>query len=202
MMTERYEQALEFAHQVHKKQKRKGTNIPYISHLIAVSSLVLEAGGNEDEAIAALLHDSIEDCPDEYPRHVPGLCEDIRWKFGQIVLDIVEHCSDTDDPKNKPEWRERKEAYITAVETKPDNALLVSCADKLHNARAILTDYRALGEELWERFNGGRASLWYYQSLVQAFKQTERVPEQLLNELERTVQELFNLADEPYPEET
>ena len=197
MFSRKYEQALAFTHQVHKKQKRKGTDIPYISHLIAVSSLVIEAGGNEDEAIGALLHDSIEDCPKEYPGGVERLREDIRWQFGNAVLDIVEHCSDTDEIP-KPPWRKRKEAYISAIAAKPDDALLVSCADKVHNARAILSDYRDIGEALWDRFKGGRESLWYYHSLVTAFKKTGRINGSLLDELDRTVRELHSLASETY----
>ena len=189
MLTSRYEQALVFAHQVHREQKRKGTEIPYISHLIAVSSLVIEAGGNEDEAIAALLHDAIEDCPKEYPGYIDRLKEDIHWQFGKVVLKIVEHCSDTEE-ETKPPWRKRKEDYIRAIAKKPKDALLVSCADKLHNARAILSDYRVSGDELWERFNGGRDSLWYYRELVIAFKAKGGIPDPLLDELERTVHKL------------
>jgi len=199
MLTEKYEQALVFAKQLHNEQKRKGTDIPYISHLIAVSSLVLEAGGDENEAIGALLHDSIEDCPKDYPGGVEGLRKYISNQFGSTVLDIVEHCSDS-DVEPKPPWRERKQAYIDAVSSKPKNALLVSCADKLHNARAILSDYRMLGESLWERFNAGRESLWYYRSLVIAFKSTSQIPQTLLNELELTVRQIHDLASEEYLE--
>ena len=198
MLTNRYEEALVYGHQVHKKQKRKGTQIPYISHLIGVSSLVLEANGSEDEAIGALLHDSIEDCPEDYPGGVSQLREEIRSKFGESVLAIVEHCTDADQTP-KPPWRERKQAYINAIATKPDDALLVSCADKLHNSRAILLDYRMLGESLWERFNAGRESLWYYRALVAAFKVTGRIPESLVSELDRTVKEIHALASEEYP---
>lgn len=197
MFTSKYEKALTFTHQIHKKQKRKGTNIPYISHLIAVSSLVIEAGGSEDEAIGALLHDSIEDCPKDYPGGVERLRQDIHYQFGNTVLDIVNHCSDTDEIP-KPPWRKRKQDYIDAIANKPVNALLVSCADKLHNARAILSDYRDIGENLWERFNGGRKSLWYYHDLVEAFKKTGLISGPLLDELERTVREIHSLASEEY----
>lgn len=197
MLTEKYEQALVFATQLHNKQKRKGTSIPYVSHLIAVSSLVLESGGDENEAIGALLHDSIEDCPKSYPGGVEGLREYIANQFGETVLDVVEHCTDS-DVEPKPPWRQRKQAYIDAVSSKPKNALLVSCADKLHNARAILSDYRVLGESLWDRFTAGRESLWYYRSLVIEFKRTKQVPEPLLNELERTVRQIHDLASEDY----
>ena len=197
MLTKKYEEALTFANRLHNQQYRKGTTIPYISHLIAVSSLVLEAGGNEDEAIGALLHDSIEDCGFDYPGGTKMLREDIRKRFGDTVLEIVEHCTDADEIP-KPPWRERKQSYINAIATKPDNALLVSCADKLHNARAILSDYRTLGEPLWDRFKGGRESLWYYRSLVAAFKDAGRISGPLLDELERIVGELHSLASETY----
>ena len=200
MLSKRYEKALVFAHQVHKIQKRKGTPIPYISHLIAVSSLTLEAGGSEDQAIGALLHDAVEDCPKDYPGGVEGLRGDIEERFGPIVLDIVEHCTDA-DTEPKPPCRARKEAYIDSIASKPENALLVSCADKLHNARAILLDYRTHGEELWKRFNAGRESLWYYRALAEAFKATGLLPTALTDELERVVRELHDLADEPYSEE-
>lgn len=197
MLSERYENALVFANQLHRQQLRKGTEIPYMSHLMAVSSLVLEAGGNEDEAIGALLHDSIEDCPKAYPGGVPALRRYIQDNFGRVVLDIVEHCSDSEQ-EPKPPWQLRKQAYIDAIANKPDDALLVSCADKLHNARAILSDYRMLGEPLWNRFNAGRQSLWYYRSLVTAFKQTSLNQSRLIDELDRTVRELHALASENY----
>ena len=197
MLTKKYEEALTFANRLHNQQYRKGTTIPYISHLLAVSSLVLESSGNEDEAISALLHDSIEDCGFDYPGGTKMLREDIRKRFGDTVLEIVEHCTDADEIP-KPPWRERKQSYIDAIATKPDNALLVSCADKLHNARAILSDYRVLNEDLWNRFKGGRESLWYYRSLVVAFRDTGRINGPLLDELDRTVRELHSLASEKY----
>ena len=197
MLTERYEQALVFVNKLHSKQFRKGTTIPYMSHLIGVSSLVLEDGGCEDEAIGALLHDTIEDCSDEYPGGVMVLRRDIGKQFGDTVLQIVEHCTDADEIP-KPPWHSRKQTYIDSIAKKPDNALRVSCADKLHNARAILVDYREHGEALWDRFKGGRDSLWYYSSLVSAFKETGRVSDSLLGELDRTVRELHRLASEKY----
>lgn len=197
MLTERYEQALIFVNNLHSKQLRKGTTIPYMSHLMGVSSIVLEDGGDEDEAIGALLHDTIEDCSDEYPGGAVALRRDIRKQFGNTVLEIVEHCTDA-DTKPKPPWHSRKQSYIDSIANKPDNALRVSCSDKLHNARAILRDYREHGEELWGRFKGGRDSLWYYSSLVSAFKETGRVSDSLLGELDRTVRELHGLASEKY----
>ena len=162
-LSPRYEAALVMATQLHASQKRKGTYIPYVSHLLAVSSLVLEHGGSEDQAIAALLHDAVED-----QGGLPTL-DKIRDHFGDVVAKIVDHCTDAyEEPK--PEWRVRKEEYIASIAKKPLDAALVSCADKLHNARAILNDLRTLGDELWGRFTGGEeGTLWYYQSLATAF---------------------------------
>ena len=181
-LSPRYEAALVMAAQLHATQKRKGTNIPYVSHLLAVSSLVLEHGGTEDQAIAALLHDAVED--------QGGLAtlEKIRSHFGNAVAEIVDHCTDAyEDPK--PEWRTRKELYVAGIAEKPIDATLVSCADKLHNARAILNDLRELGDELWGRFTGGKdGTLWYYQSLSDAF--SKALASSLSAELERTVAEI------------
>ena len=205
LLGSKYNNALVFTADLHRKQKRKGTKIPYLSHLLSVSSLVLEAGGSENEAIAALLHDAIEDCPYDYTGGVTQLRTDIEEKFGQSVLDIVVHCTDTDNngvkdlSKDKiTEWRDRKKAYIASIDKKPPEALIVTCADKLHNARAILSDYRVLGEELWPRFKAGRESLWYYNSLVDAFSRRDDIPKTLVDELEITVRELHALAREDY----
>ncbi len=184
-LSPRYEAALVMATQLHATQKRKGTDIPYVSHLLAVSSLVLEHGGNEDQAIAALLHDAVED--------QGGLdtLEKIRSHFGEKVAEIVDHCTDAyEEPK--PEWRTRKEQYLSGISQKPRDAALVSCADKLHNARAILNDLRAIGDNLWSRFTGGKdGTLWYYQSLADAF--SAALSNSLSAELERTVSEIkFN----------
>ena len=185
-LSPRYEAALVMATQLHASQKRKGTSIPYVSHLLAVSSLVLEHGGSEDQAIAALLHDAVED-----QGGLPTL-DKIRDHFGDVVAEIVDHCTDAyEEPK--PEWRIRKEEYITSIEEKPLDAALVSCADKLHNARAILNDLRTLGDELWERFTGGKeGTLWYYQSLAAAFDDT--LGNSLTEELKRTVNEINDLS--------
>ncbi|MEM6639960.1 MAG: HD domain-containing protein [Pseudomonadota bacterium] len=159
-LSQRFEDALVFAARLHAKQTRKGGNIPYISHLLGVTSLVLEAGGSEDEAIAALLHDGPEDQGGE------KTLTDIRHRFGNEVAEIVAACSDTfDDPK--PPWKARKEAYLEKLEFATESVLLVSCADKLHNARSILTDYRNVGDALWQRFRGGKdGTLWYYSALA------------------------------------
>ena len=185
-LSSRYESALVMASQLHASQKRKGTSIPYVSHLLAVSSLVLEHGGSEDQAIAALLHDAVED-----QGGLPTL-DKIRDHFGDVVAEIVDHCTDAyEEPK--PEWRIRKEEYIASIAEKPLDAALVSCADKLHNARAILNDLRTLGDELWGRFTGGKdGTLWYYQSLAMAFN--DALGNALSKELKRTVKEMDDLA--------
>ena len=152
-----------FAFQLHRRQKRKQTSIPYISHLLSVSALVMEHGGNEDQAIAALLHDAVEDQGGR-----PTL-RNIAAKFGKKVAKIVDGCTDS-YVEPKPPWRKRKEQYIARLVKEPASVQLVSCADKLHNVRTIIADYRKIGEKLWPRFNGGReGSLWYYRSLANIF---------------------------------
>lgn len=190
ILSQRFEDALVYAARLHAKQIRKGTTIPYASHLLSVASIVLEHGGNEIEAIAALLHDAIEDQGGTETR------EEIRRRFGDAVVSIVDGCTDA-EVIPKPPWKERKEQYIARLSHASPSILLVSAADKLHNARAILGDYRALGENLWDRFNGGKeGTLWYYKSLVDAFKQaaagTALAP--LIEELERVVGEIEKLS--------
>jgi len=186
MLSARFEKALVFATQLHAKQTRKGTSIPYIAHLLAVTSIVLEHGANEDEAIAALLHDAIEDQGGAATR------EDIRRRFGDTVVAIVDGCTDA-EVIPKPPWRARKEAYIAHVREAPASVRLVSAADKLHNARTILADYRQLGDSLWQRFNGGKeGTLWYYRSMVNAFRAAGTTP--LVEELDRVVSEIERLA--------
>jgi (p)ppGpp synthase/HD superfamily hydrolase len=181
-LTPRFVEALAYATEVHEGQSRKGTSVPYVSHVLAVCSLVLEDGGGEDEAIGALLHDAVEDGGGQ-PR-----LEDIRRRFGDRVAEIVWACSDTDETP-KPPWKERKTRYVAHLREASPAARRVSCADKLHNARSILRDYRALGERLWERFSASAdENLWYYRELVEAFRQPDRSP--LVAELERVVSEL------------
>ena len=191
-LSSRFSDAMTYAAELHNLQTRKGTTTPYVSHLMGVSSLVLEHGGNEDEAIAGLLHDSIEDQA-EHNGGADAMRADISQRFGNKVLAIVEGCTDADtDPK--PPWRGRKEAYIAHLATASPSILLVSCSDKLHNARAILLDFREHGDELWERFSTGRNEiLWYYSSLVAAF-QAANAPGALVRELDRTVGEFSRLA--------
>ena len=193
-LSTRFQQAMSYAAELHAEQRRKGTDIPYVAHLLSVTSLVLEHGGDEDQAIAALLHDAIEDQPRDGETRLF-----IREHFGPGVLEIVEAC--TDDvaglDRGKDSWRARKEAYLQHLAHAPASTLLVSIADKLHNARSILADVRVLGEELWPRFNCGKdGSLWYYRALVQAFAQLSGSDgfTRLVGELERTVKEIEQLA--------
>lgn len=163
MLTNRFDDAFQFAHELHRRQQRKGTSIPYISHLMTVAGLVLEHGGTEDQAIAGLLHDAPED------QGGAATLAEIRTRFGNTVAGIVADCTDAwTEPK--PDWRPRKEAYIERLRHKQRESLLVSLADKTHNAEAILSDYRALGDELWSRFNGGaEGTRWYYNALAGVF---------------------------------
>ncbi len=189
MLSDRYKEAILFAAKLHDKQTRKGTEIAYLTHLMSVSALVMENGGDEDEAVAALLHDAIEDQSEDYesdfhsePRHGrDALKRDISLKYGDRVLSIVVGCTDDEDfvkPAASERgtvdvWRARKEAYISHIEAVPDIAILrVSCADKLHNARTILLDLYEHGEEIWGRFRAGSkdGALWYYSSLAQQFR--------------------------------
>jgi (p)ppGpp synthase/HD superfamily hydrolase len=159
----RFATALGYAATLHATQLRKGTRTPYVSHLLAVAALAIEYGANEDEAIAALLHDSIEDQGgNEVRRRITAL-------FGQTVAEIVDGCTDT-DVTPKPPWRERKERYIAHVEYTSPSVRLVSMCDKLHNARSLIMDLRARRADLWARFNAGRDdTCWYYRELVAAF---------------------------------
>ncbi|TPG13204.1 HD domain-containing protein [Sphingomonas oligophenolica] len=168
MLTDRFDDALSYASRLHREQRRKGTDIPYVAHLLGVASIALENGADEDQAIAALLHDAVEDQGGE-----PQL-QAIRERFGERVAEMVDHCTDAVvDPK--PAWRPRKEAYIASLAHKPEASLRVSLADKTHNAGAIVADLAVHGEALWDRFTGGRdGSLWYYEELAKAF--TDRIP--------------------------
>ena len=182
MLTDRFEEALAFAAQIHQGHSRKRSQVPYLSHLLSVAALVLEDGGSEDEAIAALLHDAIEDQGDR-----TDLAE-LRRRFGGRVAEIVDACSDT-DLHPKPPWRGRKEAFIDRMRTAPVDVLRVACADKLHNARSTLADLRLEGSLAWDKFGAGRdEQLWYYGSLSELFEQ--RMPGPLSAELARTVAEI------------
>jgi GTP pyrophosphokinase len=184
----RFLRAFLFAAEKHSGQTRKASTIPYIAHLMGVTSLVLEAGGDEDLAIAALLHDVVEDCGGA------PMLKEVRRRFGQRVAKLVDGCTDADtDPK--PPWRERKENYLRHLKTADADTRLVSAADKLNNVRSILSDYRALGESVWSRFNGGReGTLWYYRSLLEIFLQHDR--NRITRDFELAVTELESLVVE------
>jgi len=186
MLSEKFTEALTFATELHATQKRKGSGVPYITHLLGTASIALEYGANEAEAIAALLHDAIEDQGGAPTR------EEIRRRFGDAVTAIVDGCTDADTIP-KPPWRQRKEAYIASIPTTSASVRLVTAADKLYNARSVLKDYRVLGEDLWQRFAGGKAgSLWYYRALVEALRAAASTP--LVEELDRVVTEIEQLA--------
>jgi (p)ppGpp synthase/HD superfamily hydrolase len=182
----RFRDALQYAADLHARQTRKGTRIPYIAHLLSVSAIVLEDGGDEDEAVAALLHDAVED------QGGRPVLDEIRRRFGERVALIVEGCTDA-EVVPKPPWRERKEEYIAHLRFAAPDVLRVSTADKLHNARAILADFRRHGEALWNRFTADREGvLWYYRALVTAYQAKGGSP--LTEELDRVVSEIERLA--------
>jgi len=190
-LTEHFDRAVQYANRIHANQTRKGTDVPYMTHLLGVASLVLENGAqSEEEVIGALLHDAAEDQGGRLR------LEDIREQFGEQVGHIVDACTDSyDDPK--PPWRPRKEAYVAHVRERvqrggDEPALRVSLADKLHNTRAIIADVRESGDALFERFSGKKdGTIWYYAALVEAFR---GFPNRMVGELEREVIELRRLA--------
>jgi (p)ppGpp synthase/HD superfamily hydrolase len=183
---ENFQRALVYAARLHGDQSRKGTRVPYITHLLAVAAIVGENGGTEDEVVAALLHDAPED------RGGEARLRDIRLRFGHAVAEIVAGCTDTyEDPK--PPWRERKERHLAHLAGASDSVRLVSAADKLHNARSVLSDYRAVGHVLWDRFNGGReGTLWFYRAVVDTLRVEQNDP--TVEEIGRVVSELERLA--------
>jgi (p)ppGpp synthase/HD superfamily hydrolase len=185
--SERFMKAFTYAARLHARQTRKGTNKPYIGHLMSVASIVIAYGGDEEMAIAALLHDVVEDAGGK-----KRLAE-IRRKFGKRVERIVDGCTDAyGEPK--PPWLERKQRYIGRVAGEPEDTRLVSAADKLSNARDVLEDVRADGDVAFERFQGKKVgTLWYYRTLVKVFRQAGTNP--LVEELDRVVTELEKLAD-------
>jgi GTP pyrophosphokinase len=182
----RFLRAFVFAAEKHAGQTRKASTIPYIAHLMGVASLVLEFGGDENLAIAALLHDVVEDCGGA------PMLKEVRRRFGSRVAKIVDGCTDSDtDPK--PPWRERKESYIRHLKSADAETRLVSAADKLNNVRSILSDHREVGESIWARFHGGReGTLWYYRALLREF--LRRKPNPLIRELELAIRELETRA--------
>lgn len=186
ILTHRYAQAVEYASIIHATDVRKGTNISYLSHLLAVSSLVIEAGGDEDQAIAALLHDAVEDAGG-LPR-----AADIRVRFGDRVIEIVLACSDSTDEETKrtTPWKERKQIYLDRIADEPLDYLLVTMADKVHNSRAIVTDLHAYGVDVLNKFNApAQDVLWYYEECLKIARDRELQPAILLP-LELTFSEI------------
>ena len=188
-LSPKFSEALVYATHIHGGQLRKKTKIPYIGHLLGVTAIAMEYGANETEAVAALLHDAVEDCGG------PERQREIEEKFGRAVGEIVAGCTDSDQTP-KPPWRERKEKYIAHLDSASASTRLVSAADKLHNSQAILHHLRLEGDEVWTRFKGGKeGSLWYYRSLVTAFRKHGK--SDLVDELDRVVTEIETLADAP-----
>ncbi|HVU87941.1 MAG TPA: HD domain-containing protein [Pirellulales bacterium] len=187
LLSSRFDQALLYAVAIHAGQTRKASEVPFIAHLLGVTSLALEYGANEDQAIAALLHDAAEDAGGE------GRLADIRVRFGEAVAGMVRDCTDTCESP-KPAWQARKEAYIAHLPHSSAGALLVSCCDKLYNTRTIVAELRERGAATWEKFRGGRdGSLWYYRTLVNFFMTTD-LPRGLVDELSRTVETMEALT--------
>ena len=176
----RLAEALAWAIDAHGAQLRKGTNVPYHAHLLGVASLVLNDGGDEDEAVAAVLHDLVED--------TDATVDDVRERFGDRVARIVDACTDAHE-RPKPEWGGRKRAYIERMRTAQPDELRVSLADKLYNASSIEWDLRLRGDDLWRRFGSGRdGQLWYYRTLADIF--LERAPGPMADELDRVVRRI------------
>jgi (p)ppGpp synthase/HD superfamily hydrolase len=188
----RFNEAFLLAAEKHATQTRKKTSVPYLSHLMAVAALVLEAGGDEDQAIAGLLHDVVEDCGGE------AMLAEVRRRFGDRVARIVDGCTDAYTIP-KPPWKQRKLTYLEHLVHADDDIRLVSAADKLHNARTILADLRQHGASAFDRFAGGRdGTLWYYGEVVNVLGSRSNRPcsraDGLVAELERVVTELETLA--------
>ena len=186
ILSDRYQAALSRAFELHQRQYRKDSRIPYLAHLLTVSALVMEHKGDEDQAIAALLHDAVEDQGGR-----PTL-ESIKRQFGDKVADIVEGCTDA-YAQPKPPWKGRKSAYLARLMDANDSILLVSLADKVHNARSILNDLKNGDASVWDKFTGGKeGTLWYYQSLVEIFDKSSFTA--LKNELHQLVDEITKRA--------
>jgi (p)ppGpp synthase/HD superfamily hydrolase len=186
MLTDRFNVALGYAELAHRTQTRKGSDIPYVSHLLGVCALVFEYGGDEDQAIAALLHDAVED------QGGAARLKEITRLFGARVSRIVECCTDA-YLHPKPPWKERKKLYLAELKDHDPDSWLVTGADKLYKALSIMRDYRSLSEALWERFNGGRdGTLWYYRSVADELGRL--MPGEMADDLEIAVMQLETLT--------
>ena len=185
-LSDRFEHALSWAITLHGEQKRKLSGVPYVGHLLRVCGTVMEYAGDEDEVIAALLHDALED------QNRPGLEEDIADRFGSGVLHIIKQCSDREDSPPPP-WRKRKEAFLERLKMADASVRLVTAADKLDNVRNLVTLYSAWGDRVWEHFRGGKeGTLWYYRAAVNVLRHASENP--LILELELAVRELESLT--------
>ncbi|MHB8451143.1 MAG: HD domain-containing protein [Mycobacteriales bacterium] len=192
-LTHRYTEALAYAAELHRDQVRKGGTVPYLTHLMSVSALVLEAGGDEDQAVAALLHDALEDQGDKTSYAMIGSL------FGERVARTVRACSDTEELP-KPPWRARKEAYLRHLEIATVDTLLVSAADKLHNARSVLADFRSEGDQVWARFHPDADALWYYAAVCAVLGRRLATAPVLVSELHRTVGALHREVGAVHPD--
>ncbi|CEJ48081.1 HD domain-containing protein [Umezakia ovalisporum] len=165
-LTAKFESALVYATRLHANQTRKTGGVPYIAHLLSVTALVLEAGGTEEEAIASLLHDSIEDQGGKVIR------KEINDLFGETVAEIIDGCTEWDTPP-KPPWKQRKQRYLQNLHHASPSVRLVSLADKLHNARSLLADWQQYGNSIWGQFKAGKeGTLWFYQELLKVYTAT------------------------------
>jgi len=178
VFTERFGQALAFAHELHRKQKRKTSGVPYVAHLLGVAALVIEDEGREDEAIAALLHDSLEDQSRHYPGGEPALAAEIEARFGEPVRRMVEALTERRSPEEsgiedkRERWRVHKRAYFEQIKTAGPQVRRISCADSVHNVRSLLKDYRRMGDRIWARFMTARGDdqVWAYRAAAEAFQ--------------------------------
>jgi (p)ppGpp synthase/HD superfamily hydrolase len=189
LLTDRFLDAVALAEEVHGRQRRSGTEVPYLAHLLVVTGLVLEDGGDEDEAVAAMLHDSVEQGGGQQ------MLNRVEQRFGPRAAAIVEACSDTVEEDHDERWIERKRRYLEHLPNiEDDGALRVSLADKLHNVRSLVREYREAGDALWGRFTEKtpQEQLWYYRRLLEFFR--ERRPGPLTEDLARAVDELETLA--------
>ena len=189
-----FENALVYAARLHAGQVRKGSDTPYFSHLLAVTAIALDHGATEYEAIAALLHDAVEDQGGQ------KTLDEIRRRFGDQVASIVAACSDT-DVLPKPPWQDRKNAFVKRLGTEPYSVRLVVAADKLHNVRDVLRSYRVHGDDIWSHFKGGRdGTLWYYRAVVGTLTEAAKPDEQQLNALIEEIGFTHSLLEEAMAE--